>query len=596
MIMNNIRKFEDFLDKMQGLIDNAKKQGHVIVPIEDIENTFPELKGSEDERHRKWILEYLYDGLRKSDEQFKDQFKCAIDWLEKQKEIDKSSYEIAEKEKYDFVSGQFIECRKSFNEFKENNSYWFEYVGNDTYIGRSDNILNKKFHITPRQLYRLFTQQHCPKENNINEETNAPTGYGKYVNECLHEAAKHFFSEGEDKYPVADLFYAGVRCGRSWLEKQSEKKSTDNLTQQEVMDIAVAKCFNEQETVDKVEPKFKVGDTMRTLQEANDGYTDGMPVVISIDNEYYHCTNELIAIKDQDDYEFPPINVKQKNIDNVEPKFKVGDWIVNNNSGGVCQVTEIRDDEYCLWPLDAEIMGYLRIIDIDNDYHLWTIQDAKNGNILSYENEVFIVKKSANLNILYYCCYDGEHFIIDSFYSLTIDDINNIRPATKEQRDLLFQKMKENGYEWDADKKELKKIDNHATWSEDDEKMFVGLTTIVEGWYNSQSEKEKEYYGDCGYSNWLQSLKDRVQPQPKKQWSKEDSFRTETLSSIIKSGGSIKPELRDEWVNWLKSLKQRVVWQPSDEQMEALESAMENCAYSEYQDCLKELIVQLKKL
>ena len=29
-------------------------------------------------------------------------------------------------------------------------------------------------------------------------------------------------------------------------------------------------------------------------------------------------------------------------------------------------------------------------------------------------------------------------------------------PATKEQRDLLFQKMKEAGYEWDAEKKELK--------------------------------------------------------------------------------------------------------------------------------------------
>jgi hypothetical protein len=95
-----------------------------------------------------------------------------IAWLEKQCDIDKSTYEIAEKEKCDFVSGQFIECRKSFDEFKEDNSYWFDYVGNDTYIGRSDNILNKKFHITPKQLYRLFTQQHRPKENTVNEETN----------------------------------------------------------------------------------------------------------------------------------------------------------------------------------------------------------------------------------------------------------------------------------------------------------------------------------------------------------------------------------------------------------------------------------------
>ena len=54
----------------------------------------------------------------------------------------------------------------------------------------------------------------------INDETNAPTGYGKYVDECLNDAINHFFSEGEDKYSVADLFYAGVRCGKSWIEKQ----------------------------------------------------------------------------------------------------------------------------------------------------------------------------------------------------------------------------------------------------------------------------------------------------------------------------------------------------------------------------------------
>lgn len=40
-------------------------------------------------------------------------------------------------------------------------------------------------------------------------------------------------------------------------------------------------------------------------------------------------------------------------------------------------------------------------------------------------------------------------------------------------------------------------------------------------------------------------------------WSEEDSFRTETLISVIKSGGSIRPELRNEFVNWLKSLKGR---------------------------------------
>lgn len=58
-----------------------------------------------------------------------------------------------------------------------------------------------------------------PKENS-DYGTNAPTEYDKYVDECLNKAAEHFYSEGEDKYSVADLFYAGVRCGKSWIERQ----------------------------------------------------------------------------------------------------------------------------------------------------------------------------------------------------------------------------------------------------------------------------------------------------------------------------------------------------------------------------------------
>lgn len=46
-------------------------------------------------------------------------------------------------------------------------------------------------------------------------------------------------------------------------------------------------------------------------------------------------------------------------------------------------------------------------------------------------------------------------------------------PATKEQCDLLFQKMKEAGYEWNAEKKELKMIEQTPTWSEDDEQYLL---------------------------------------------------------------------------------------------------------------------------
>ena len=61
-----------------------------------------------------------------------------------------------ENEKYEYVSGKFIRCVNSFNGFSKGETYWLEYINDDIYVGRSDNILNKKFHITPKQLFQNF--------------------------------------------------------------------------------------------------------------------------------------------------------------------------------------------------------------------------------------------------------------------------------------------------------------------------------------------------------------------------------------------------------------------------------------------------------
>ena len=73
---------------------------------EFLDTIFPELRESEDEIHRKWILEYLYDGLRKSDEQFKEQFKAAIAYLEKQEEQKPEHFELK--------AGKWYICHRAF--------------------------------------------------------------------------------------------------------------------------------------------------------------------------------------------------------------------------------------------------------------------------------------------------------------------------------------------------------------------------------------------------------------------------------------------------------------------------------------------------
>ena len=85
--MDNIKKFEDFLDRMQGLLDNAKKQGRIIVPVEDLENAFPELKESDDERIRKVIIEH-FEGSHSCMYPYKGFTKEQIlAWLKKQGDI-----------------------------------------------------------------------------------------------------------------------------------------------------------------------------------------------------------------------------------------------------------------------------------------------------------------------------------------------------------------------------------------------------------------------------------------------------------------------------------------------------------------------------
>ena len=81
--MDYEKKYKEALERAKKTLEksSAKDEAKLVV-----EYFFPELAESEDERIRKWILEYLYDGLRKSDEQFKEQFKTAIAWFEKQKE------------------------------------------------------------------------------------------------------------------------------------------------------------------------------------------------------------------------------------------------------------------------------------------------------------------------------------------------------------------------------------------------------------------------------------------------------------------------------------------------------------------------------
>ena len=156
---------------------------------------------------------------------------------------------------------------------------------------------------------------------------------------------------------------------------------------------------------------------------------------------------------------------EEKHADKVEPKFKAGDWIVQEKIG-VYKIIEVCESWYEV--VDNKDKHYSISFELEYMCHLWTINDAKPGDVLCYKDEISIYRediKDYNKpempfgGFVYHCCYDGKRFITDSLYSLTEQDKTDIHPATNEQRNTLFAKMKEAGWEWDDKKKELKNVE-----------------------------------------------------------------------------------------------------------------------------------------
>lgn len=142
----------------------------------------------------------------------------------------------------------------------------------------------------------------------------------------------------------------------------------------------------------------------------------------------------------------------------IKPKFHEGDWISGYYTN--YRVTAINSKGYVVEDTD----GYKINILFENEkfHHLFTIADAKNGDILvAKDGRPFIFRdcsdtKHPNAPVAY-CGIDcANRFSIGESNRWWTDE--KVCPATKKQRLLLFSKMKEAGYEWDEKKKELKKL------------------------------------------------------------------------------------------------------------------------------------------
>ena len=145
--------------------------------------------------------------------------------------------------------------------------------------------------------------------------------------------------------------------------------------------------------------------------------------------------------------------------------FRKGDWVVLYIEGNDSITAQIRDVEVTsnketrYWISDNKLN--IRWFDDKSIARHWNIKfDAKDGDILcTYECEepkiVFILKGNPHplspCVLSYYCYYNimYPHFSSsDSEKGCLAPNDEDVKPATKEQQDTLFAKMKESGYEW----------------------------------------------------------------------------------------------------------------------------------------------------
>lgn len=233
-----------------------------------------------------------------------------------------------------------------------------------------------------------------------------------------------------------------------WLEKQGERpkgKSALELWKDMRFEVGAQASGN------RHEPPMSDNDTklfsLNDIDEIMEKITEKQSGEIYSDKSALEATNE-VKVDNQNCV---------KPADEVEPKFKVGDWIVfNNKHQSIYQVEKIEDGYYILRHTYG---GTFRVCVLhDENLRLWTVQDAKEGDVLSIvddENRPFIYKGCLDPNhpdspVAYCGLNTVNHFQIGGNKHNHWWTDEKVQPATKEQRDLLFQKMKEEGYEWNG--------------------------------------------------------------------------------------------------------------------------------------------------
>jgi hypothetical protein len=214
--------------------------------------------------------------------------------------------------------------------------------------------------------------------------------------------------------------------------------------------------------------------TYAGIKLSGEGYYDNTDELCSHDD----IINQRLATEEEKERLFKVIeehgykwNSKAKTLEPIQ-KFKIGNWVVDDCSD-VWNIKGILNQFYLLECVEG---GESRpTIDwVDKTFHLWTIQDAKDGDIIFTQCKsgniwISIFKKKMRFSgeVKTYVDYHSntnddniDHCYVNTYgVSLcTEEDIVIQRPATEGEKKKLLKAIEDKGYRWNAVNKSLEKL------------------------------------------------------------------------------------------------------------------------------------------
>lgn len=544
-----------------------------------LEYIFTELKESEDEQHRKWILEYLYDGLRKSNEQFKDQFKAAIAWLEKQgeKESDPRYENLEEILAADDIY-QMSMNDEMVQEAKEKavNALSVMCIGRLLGLEKQGEQGNQHLYDIIIALWDLLDKIDTFADLQI-DDTSRYNPFRK-IEDITRERHKFVKSDGYNLYIKGEKITDFQEQNTMMFNSTKESKCEEN-------DSSTA-CLENQCEQKSVSITDEWIEDYWQHEKVNNPYSYDKGDEIQFDHQGFVRFCKKYCKKPTDE------EMKTSEMQKPEPKFKVRDWVVYNTEEWreVLMVDRVDDGIYHLVDVNGETCN--AFFEEECNMRLWGIGDAKDGDVLTYPDNTITLFKNLHKGedegvFTAHCLYEDN--IIEEMTTCAIADIH---PATKEQRDLLFSKMREAGYEWDADKKELKKIEQKPVWSEENSCYYDDICEILINLINSPKSKinKDAIQKDL---DWLTNVYRESQLKPA--WSEEDELNFKQAIYVCHQNGYTAVE------NWLKSLKPKKQWKPKDYDISLLEEIARKIRTNTKPFCsdmssLENLIENLKSL